>query len=95
MKEENITTQDSPSDAEGVRSSDMFALNQTRIEKAGVMRCCLSTVASEYLELDGEPQMVKVGDNSSCKHCHTKFTLITAKPHPKWVPDWIINKANC
>jgi len=61
-------------------------LLDTRIQQAGVMRCCLASLASEY-EPNGE---VKIGDKSRCKHCKEPFTLVDLQPHPYWIPDWQI-----
>jgi hypothetical protein len=73
-------------------SPSLIPLKDTRIETAGVMRCCLATVAEEYA--DPEHPGVYVGMKSCCRHCSEPFTLLAAKPHPKWVPDWIIRKEN-
>ena len=65
-------------------------LEDTWIEQAGVMRCCLATVAEEY-----EGKQVEIGDKSECRHCHTKFTLVAAEPgwkKPRWKPDWQLEK---
>ena len=67
----------------------LFALADTRIEVAGVMRCCLVTVAEEY-----EDQKVRIGMKSQCRHCKEQFTLTEAKPNPKWKPDWQLHRAN-
>ena len=72
-----------------------YALRDTRIEMAGVMRCCLVTVAEEYEGGDkGQDQTVSIGAKSKCRHCNQTFTLIEAKPHPKWKPDWQLNRYN-
>jgi hypothetical protein len=82
-------------DAVGIESTALFALADTRIEMAGVMRCCLGTVAEEYEGKDGtEDQKVSPGMKSQCRHCKEPFTLTEAKPHPKWKPDWQIHGAN-
>lgn len=75
-----------------------FFCEETAIEQGGVMRCCLGSVAREYL-LPGVK--VKIGDKSECKHCHQKFTLVWVRPDqsscftkqildktPIWKPDW-------
>ena len=52
-----------------VASHVLFALADTRIEMAGVMRCCLGTVAEEYEGKDGtEDQKVSIGMKSQCRH---------------------------
>lgn len=73
-----------------------YALVETRIEMAGVMRCCLATVAEEYQGQDGPAgdQRVTLGMKSQCRHCKETFTLVEAKPHPKWKPDWQIDGHN-
>lgn len=69
----------------------LLALQDTRIERGGVLRCCLATVAEEYEGKDGEPdRKVSIGMKSACRHCKQSFTLVEAKPYPKWKPDWQI-----
>lgn len=58
-------------------------LLDTRIQTAGVLRCCLVAVAEEY---EGKP--VGIGAKSKCRHCGETFTLVAREPHPMWVPDW-------
>lgn len=66
-----------------------IAITDTRIEMGGVMRCCLGTVAEEYLGTDGaESQKVSIGAKSQCRHCKQQFTLVDEKPFPIWKPDW-------
>ena len=72
-----------------------YNLEDTRIEIAGVCRCCLATVAEEYKD-----KKVMLGDKSQCLHCKTPFTLIKRKGsrpswwtkeqwnRPVWTPDW-------
>jgi hypothetical protein len=67
----------------GFNPQILMKLTDTRIEHAGVMRCCLATVAEEYHGKD-----VKIGDKSQCRHCKEPFFLTDKKPHPKWIPDW-------
>jgi hypothetical protein len=74
----------------------------TAIQLAGVLRCCVGTVAKEL-----EGQQVKIGDKSKCKHCGQVFTLarhvekrptwISAKEWeaPIWVPDWQVRGPEC
>jgi hypothetical protein len=72
-----------------------YALRDTRIEMAGVMRCCLAMVAEEYEGGDkGQDKPVSIGMKSQCRHCKQTFTLIEAKPHPKWKPDWQLSGHN-
>lgn len=72
-----------------------YALRDTRIEMAGVLRCCLATVAEEYEGGDkGQDKPVSIGMKSQCRHCKQAFTLTEAKPHPKWKPDWQLNGHN-
>lgn len=79
----------------GVAYHVLFALADTRIEMAGVMRCCLGTVAEEYEGKNGaDDQNVKIGMKSKCRHCMEPFTLVDAKPYPKWKPDWQLNEPN-
>jgi hypothetical protein len=82
-------------DAVGIESTALFALADTRIEMAGVMRCCLGTVAEEYEGKDGAAdRKVSIGMKSQCRHCKEHFTLTEASPHPKWKPDWQLHGAN-
>ena len=65
--------------------SEEVSVDQTTIPTAGVMRCCLSSVACEHLDAG---KMVKEGDTSSCQHCKRTFTL--RKPvggKMIWYPD--------
>ena len=73
-----------------------YALGDTRIEVAGVIRCCLATVAEEYQGKDGPEgdQRVTLGMKSKCRHCNQAFTLVASSPHPKWKPDWQLNGHN-
>ena len=76
-------------------ASACYALRDTRIEMAGVMRCCLATVAEEYEGGDnGQDKPVTIGMKSKCRHCNQAFTLVETKPHPKWTPDWQLNGHN-
>ncbi len=71
----------------------------TLIEQGGVFRCCLGTVAEEYISRE-----VEIGDTSECTHCHTKFELVTPeravelgtsyhKPTKAiWKPVWQLEK---
>jgi hypothetical protein len=59
------------------------SMDETRITVAGVMRCCLASVATEY-----EGTMVCEGMTSKCKHCGEAFTLIRDGEHYVWTPDW-------
>lgn len=64
-------------------------LKDTRIQTAGVMRCCLASVAEEYEGgHEGTDKPVELGAKSKCRYCGQKFTLVDAKPRPLWVPDW-------
>jgi len=60
-----------------------YELAETRIQTAGVMRCCLATVGDEW-----EGQRVKIGAASACKHCKQTVTLIDYRGRPVWYPDW-------
>ena len=76
-------------------AASCYALRDTRIEMAGVMRCCLATVAEEYEGGDkGQDKPVSIWMKSQCRHCKQTFTLIEAKPHPKWKPDWQLSGHN-
>jgi len=77
-----------------------YALEETTIEKGGVVRCCLGSVATEYLG-----QRVHLGAKSKCEHCGTTFTLVELKPGmvscyrqpckwPVWKPDWQLKEHN-
>lgn len=66
-------------------TSTTYDLESTRITSAGVVRCCLLDVATEYLG-----KRVKLGDKSQCPHCNTTFTLVAQTPYPVWKPDWQI-----
>jgi hypothetical protein len=87
----NQTTSESPS-CDAACSPVLIPLRDTRIEMAGVMRCCLGTVAEEYA--DPQHPGVSIGMTSCCRHCSEPFTLVAAKPHPMWKPDWVIRKEN-
>ena len=69
-------------------------VQQTVISSAGVLRCCLATVACEHLDAG---RKVKEGDKSSCQHCKRTFTL--RKPlrgKMVWHPDdFDFNPTNC
>lgn len=82
--------------SERLPASAGYALDETRIEVAGVLRCCLATVAEEYQGKDGPvgDQRVTLGMKSKCRHCKQTFTLVEANPHPKWKPDWQLNGHN-
>lgn len=68
-------------------------LTDTRIDMAGVLRCCLATVAEEYEGVNGQPdQRVALGMKSQCRHCGEPFTLVSASPYPKWTPDRFISQ---
>lgn len=58
------------------------------------MRCCLATVAEEYEGGKGPDKTVSIGMKSQCRHCKQTFTLVEAKPHPKWIPDWQLDGPN-
>lgn len=87
-----MTTATTQTDA----SVDVF---QTTIPTAGVMRCCLASVACEHLDAG---RKVSEGERSSCVHCKRTFTL--RKPirgKMVWYPDdfhtgsFPFNPANC
>lgn len=63
----------------------VLRLIDTRIDTAGVMRCCLATVAEEY-----EGQDVQLGFTSRCRYCKAPFTLVQSQPYPLWTPDRFI-----
>ena len=95
MTAKNKTKNIDNSNETSAESTVSFDLSDTRIEVAGVMRCCLGTVAEEYREKDGvKSQKVRIGMKSKCRHCNISFTLIEAKPHPKWKPDWQLQEAS-
>jgi hypothetical protein len=57
-------------------------ITETRVTTAGVFRCCLGSVATEYLE-GGD---VAIGATSKCKHCDREFTLVDDANHCVWIP---------
>lgn len=73
---------------------------------AGVMHCCLATVAKEYEgnAVDGtDDKPVGIGFKSKCEHCKREFILVEAeeppywdrgiKTHPTWTPsEWVKEK---
>lgn len=76
--------------ATGVAATKSYSLEDTRIEIAGVIRCCLQDVAIEYKD-----KPVELGYKSQCPHCKTRFTLIwkttqRGNGYPLWKPDWQI-----
>lgn len=62
-------------------------LNETTITAAGVMRCCLATVAVEYAGLP-----VSEGMESRCAHCATLFRLVQRDGRLFWLPLWQIDQ---
>lgn len=69
-----------------------FTIADTRIETAGVMRCCLTSVAEEYLPA----RRVASGATSRCQYCRQAFTLVApaaGKVYPVWKPDWQIKRS--
>lgn len=62
--------------------------DETTLTMAGVIRCCLQSIADQFQDED----KVDLGDKAECKYCHTKFTLVQPDParKPRWVPDWQI-----
>lgn len=65
-------------------------IEDTRIENAGVLRCCLATVADEFYK--PEKKHVALGTQSACLHCKTQFTLVEVEGRelPVWKPNWQI-----
>ena len=57
-------------------------ITDTTISSGGVFRCCLSSVATEYLAV-GE---VEYSDRSHCKHCDREFELVNEGEHDVWLP---------
>lgn len=49
-------------------------IDKTIITAAGVFRCCLASVACEYVD---EGRDVELGDKSKCAHCNKPFTLVS------------------
>lgn len=77
-----------PRPGSAANAAGELELRNTRIETAGVMRCCLATVAEEYEGGDKGPNKpVAIGMKSQCRHCKRTFTLVEAKPLPTWKPD--------
>ena len=60
-----------------------MSIYETVIDTAGVFRCCLNTVASEYIG-----KKVNIGSKSRCQGCGRTFTLTKAEPNPRWAPKW-------
>jgi hypothetical protein len=56
-------------------------ITETRVTTVGVFRCCLGSVATEYLDGD-----VAIGATSKCKHCDTEFTLVDDANQYVWLP---------
>jgi hypothetical protein len=61
--------------------------NKTTIARAGVLRCCLASVAEEHIQSGAE---VDEGSKSQCIHCKEPFTLTRDGIHYVWRPDWQI-----
>lgn len=80
MKDENTNTEEQMApDGAGVDVS------QTRITIAGVIRCCLATVALDHLDAG---RKVQEGAVSACRHCDRTFTLRKPiKGKMVWYPD--------
>lgn len=94
MTAKNDTESMKSSKAASLEAAAVIALADTRIQMAGVMRCCLGTVGEEYEGKDGAADMkVSIGMKSQCRHCKEQFTLVEAKPHPIWKPDWLLRGA--
>lgn len=103
--ENDIKSQGYDTEASGpatLPEAHCYALHDTIIEKGGVLRCCLGSVAAEY-----EGKQVRLGDKSKCQHCGTAFTLVMIPPGmmtcyveavtkitPVWKPDWQIKEHN-
>ena len=93
MSEETTQQPASVNEAEskaGFAAPTGYALDETRVETAGVIRCCLQDVAIEY-----KGERVALGYKSQCPHCKTRFTLVwhttpRGKSYPLWKPDWQI-----
>lgn len=65
-----------------------YALEDVRITTAGVFRCCLATIGSEYLDEVNGNKLVTVGMKSTCTCCKEVFALTEGEPHPILKPDW-------
>ena len=59
----------------------------TLITNAGVLRCCLEGVATEYH--DRMDSVVPLGRVSSCIHCKRDFRLEARKLDGKVLPYWL------
>lgn len=79
---ENMKTSNKTNQSALLNADKEYVLKDTRIEKGGVFKCCLATVATEY-----EGQTVKIGMKSKCKYCNETFTLVDNNPFPVWKPD--------
>jgi hypothetical protein len=57
-------------------------ITDTTVATAGVFRCCIGSVATEYLDTIN----VAIGATSKCKHCNREFTLVDDATHCVWIP---------
>jgi hypothetical protein len=57
-------------------------ITDTRVTQVGVFRCCVASVATEYLEAGD----VAIGSTSKCKHCDREFTLVDDANYYVWLP---------
>lgn len=63
-------------------------IGETRVDYSGVLRCCLESVAREYLGPDIDvDRPVSLGAKSQCRNCGQPFTLVDGNP-PVWKPNW-------
>jgi len=62
-------------------------LSDTRIQTAGVIRCCLESIGDGY----APDEELEIGFTSECKHCKQQFKLVKEFPHATWFPTWQID----
>lgn len=61
-----------------------YDINETKIPMPGIFRCCLASVAIEFIDDDNKKgKKVDIGTKSYCKHCNREFMLTTTKA---WLP---------
>jgi len=63
------------------RRGKPVSVADTRIAIGGAFRCCLETVATEFIDAG---KRVRVGARSRCHHCDAEFVLTAVSPYPLW-----------
>jgi len=64
-------------------SEIQYNVKETKIQTAGVFRCCTSSVAREY---EKSNQSVGIGAMSKCIHCERAFKLENKYNEMVWTP---------